>query len=470
MHGARAPRLSPRAPGDRLRRALCLAREMGHPDDNRTEETPLGLTTTLAVRAATLEVLNGHDAGRTARVDRPLFVIGSGESADLRLGDSTVSREHVHLSLSVAGLRVRDEGSKNGTWLGGVRIADALLTADTTLGLGASSLAVRIESTSLGLPLSANQSFGAAIGVSAPMRNLFSILERAAPSDVTVLLEGESGVGKELLARAVHEHSPRRGGPFVTVDCGSIPSGLVEAELFGHERGAFTGAVDARIGFFEQADGGTLFLDEIGELPLDLQPKLLRALEQRAVRPVGGKGDRSVDVRIVAATNRRLAEAARRGEFRQDLFYRLAVVRVTIPPLRDRPEDVLPIASMMLRRVMRDPRAEIPPDLAAMLRSYTWPGNARELRNVIERYTLLGATTAGALFDADEEAGGGDDFADLPYGEARRAALERFEERYFPAVLDRCGGVVARAAEHAQVARPSFYRMLERVRSRRQAS
>ncbi|MBI4951902.1 MAG: sigma 54-dependent Fis family transcriptional regulator [Myxococcales bacterium] len=436
-------------------------------ENTHTQEAGLGQPTTLEVRAASLEVVSGPDTGRSARLDQPLFVIGSGETADLRLGDGTVSREHVHLSLSVAGLHVRDQGSKNGTWLGSVRVSEALLTADATLSLGSTTIAVRIEAASLGLPLSARQSFGAAIGVSAPMRHLFSILERAAPSDATVLLEGESGVGKEVLARAVHEHSLRATGPFVTVDCGAIPAGLVEAELFGHERGAFTGAVDARVGMFEQADGGTLFLDEIGELPLDLQPKLLRVLEMHAVHPVGGKGDRPVDVRIVAATNRRLMEAARRGEFRQDLFYRLAVVRATIPPLRDRPEDVLPIASMMLRRVARDPRVEIPPDLAAMLRSYSWPGNVRELRNVIERYNLFGARTAATLFDGAPEIPEDETWASLPYGDARRAALERFEERYFPAVLERAGGVVSRAAEHAKVARPSFYRMLERVRARR---
>ncbi|HEY8038965.1 MAG TPA: sigma 54-interacting transcriptional regulator, partial [Polyangiaceae bacterium] len=271
--------------------------------------------------------------------------------------------------------------------------------------------------------------------------------------------------GKEVLARAVHGHSARAAGPLVAVDCGAIPAGLVESELFGHERGAFTGATHARSGVFEQADGGTLFLDEIGELPIDLQPKLLRVLEMREVRPVGGRGARAVDVRIVAATNRRLAEATGAGEFRRDLFYRLAVARVVVPPLRDRREDILPLARSFLRASTADARAELPADLAAMLASYAWPGNVRELRNVIERWALLGVRDARALFDAAglEPHAAPEDLSRLSYHEARRRVLERFERAYLPKVLEDAGGVVARAAEHAQVARPSFYRMLERV-------
>jgi transcriptional regulator with PAS, ATPase and Fis domain len=435
-------------------------------DPQQTIGTQQAQDATLRVHAATVEVVSGPDQGRRARVDRTLFVIGTGDSADLQLTDGTVSREHVHLTLTPAGLHVRDEGSKNGSWLGGVRVTDVTLTSDTTLLLGTTALAVRLETALLDLPLSASRHFGAAIGVSAAMRHVFSLLERAAPADVTVLLEGESGVGKELLARAIHEHSSRAGGPFVAVDCGAIPPTLIEAELFGHERGAFTGAIEARSGVFEQADGGTLFLDEIGELPLDLQPKLLRLLEQREVRPLGGKAVRTVDVRVVAATNRRLAEAAHKNEFRRDLFYRLAVARITIPPLRDRREDIIPLASSLLRRSVQDPRAEIPEDFAAMLRAYNWPGNVRELRNVIERWALLGSRDAAVLFDGGIPPSG-EDLSALPYSEARRRALDRFERTYLPQVLDRAGGTVSKAAELAQVARPSFYRMLERVKSAR---
>ncbi|MFO0727651.1 MAG: sigma 54-interacting transcriptional regulator [Myxococcota bacterium] len=434
-----------------------------------TQFLPVSYASSLSVHALNLEITAGVDTGRRLRLDRPSLVVGSGDSADLRLADGAVSREHLRISLTPAGVRLRDEGSKNGTWIGGLRVSDVTLTGDTAVELGTTTIQLRLESGPLDLPLSTSARFGTAVGVSASMRHLFALLERAATSDVTILLEGESGVGKEVLARGVHNASPRREGPFVTVDCGSIPAQLIEAELFGHEKGAFTGANEARKGMFEQADGGTLFLDEIGELPLDLQPKLLRVLEQREVRPLGSTAVRAVNVRVVAATNRRLAEAAHKNEFRRDLFYRLSVARVTVPPLRERPEDILPIARELLRSTSKDATLELPQDLAAMLGAYRWPGNVRELRNVIERWSFLGVRDAKMLFDAHAQGAAGEaavqeDFSHLPYHEARKRAIERFEQGYLPKVLERAGGVVAKAAELAEVARPSFYRMLERIR------
>jgi transcriptional regulator with PAS, ATPase and Fis domain len=420
----------------------------------------------LRLRAVELSVKSGPDAGRSARIERPSFVIGTGEAADLRLSDPTVSREHIRLALTEHGIHLRDDGSRNGTWLGGVRIADVTITSDTVIDLGATRLALRIESDPLDLPISESIVFGKALGVSASMRHLFAVLERASSSDVTVLLEGESGVGKEVLARAVHDKSTRANGPFVAADCSSFPAGLIEAELFGHEKGAYTGAEEARRGVFAQANGGTLFLDEIGELPLDLQPKLLRVLEQRQVKPLGSGSAQSIDVRVIAATNRCLAEAAHKGEFRRDLFYRLAVARVIVPPLRDRLEDVEPLAREFLCAALGDPDAELPQDLGALLRSYRWPGNVRELRNVIDRYALLGVRDVGNLFDValtDPDKRFADELARLPYHEARRRALDAFERSYLPKVLKLMGGVVVRAAEHAQVTRASFYRMLERA-------
>ena len=420
----------------------------------------------LRVRAASLEVKRGPDAGRRARIDRPTFVVGTGEGADLRLTDTTVSREHLRISLAPGGVRLRDDGSKNGTIIGGLRIADASLKEDASIELGATLLALRLEKEPLELSLSVGVHFGGAIGVSPLMRHLFAALEKAAKSDATVLLEGESGVGKEVLARAIHLRSPRAKGPFVVVDCGAIPAALVEAELFGHERGAFTGASEARQGLLESANGGTVFLDEIGEMPLDLQPKLLRVLEQRDIRPIGARTSRPVDVRVVAATNRKLAEAARNGEFRQDLFYRLAVVEVTVPPLRDRPEDIEPLAEAFLRASTRDPAATLPTDLLGLLVRHSWPGNARELRNVIERYAVLGSP--GLASDPRNAAGGADagatpDALRVPFHEARRGALDAFERDYLAAALKRAGGNVARAAEIAQVGRGSLYRMLDRL-------
>jgi DNA-binding NtrC family response regulator len=429
------------------------------PDDYVTRE----------VRAATLVVVRGPDAGRDRRLDEPSLTIGSGPAAGLRLTDGTVSREHVRLALASDGIVVSDGGSKNGTWIGSLRIHRSVITSDVALRLGATTIEVRVDQGPSVLVVTGTPEFGAAFAESNAMRHVFAYLKKAAPSEVTILLEGESGVGKEVLARAIHDHSPRAKGPFIAIDCGAIPAGLIESEIFGHERGAFTGAERARLGLFEQADGGTVFLDELGELPLDLQPKLLRVLEQREVRPVGGAHARPIDVRVVAATNKNLGERIALGQFREDLFYRLAVARIRVPPLRERLEDVPFLATRFLRDLVRDPRAEFPPDLAAMLGSYSWPGNVRELRNVVARFALLDARDRAELFDAtgslrrDALVASSDDLSHLPFPEARKLVLERLEATYFPAVLARAGGNRSKAAELSGLARSSFYRMLDRL-------
>jgi len=319
----------------------------------------------------------------------------------------------------------------------------------------------------LDVELSRRARFGDAVGHSRAMKYVFALLEAAARNNVTILLEGESGVGKDVLGRAVHEESGRSGGPFVVVDCGAIPAQLIESELFGHEKGAFTGAVNARPGAFEQAHGGTLFLDEVGELPLEAQPKLLRVLENRSFRRVGGTTTTSVDVRVVAATNRRLREAVRQREFREDLYYRLAVVHVIVPPLSERPEDIAPIAEGFLQRLR--PGATLPAELLALLQSYEWPGNARELRNVIERFTTFDRADAGLLFgapplEADPKPGGDTVLAGLerlPYHDAKLKLIEAFHRAVLPKVLERAGNNVAQAAEILELPRASLYRMLK---------
>jgi transcriptional regulator with PAS, ATPase and Fis domain len=435
--------------------------------DQETEALVGETTTSLRVRAATVDVRDGVDRGRSVRVETPSFSIGSGTNVDMRLHDKTVSREHLRLAVAETGVRVRDHDSRNGTWLGASRIYDALFTGDVTLRIGETHLTLRIDTATSDLVISDREQFGEAFARSPAMRHAFSLLERVATSDVNVLLEGESGVGKDVLAHAIHAASARSGRPFVAVDCGAIPAGLVESELFGHVQGAFTGAHRGHLGATEQAHGGTLFFDEIGELPLDLQPKLLRFLETREVRPVGSGSARKVDIRIVAATNRRLAEAVENGTFRKDLFYRLSVARVIVPPLRDRPEDVGMLATIFLQRVTGDRQAQLPADLEALLGGYSWPGNVRELRNVIERYAALGVRDARGLFDAGTTHADGwteSTLLTLDFHEARRRTLERFEKAYLNHALVRAGGVVTRAAELAKIARPSFYRMLNRTR------
>jgi transcriptional regulator with PAS, ATPase and Fis domain len=429
-------------------------------------KTVAGGPAILRVKAVTIHVTKGPDAGRIVRVDQPSFVIGVGDAADFRLSDPGVSREHLRLTLTPQGVRLRDGGSKNGTYLGGARIHEITLTSDAAVVIGGTTIAIAIAAAeAIDLPLSVRESFAGAIGTTPIMRHLFATLEKAAASDLTILLEGESGVGKDLLARGVHERSARREGPFVVADCGAIPENLIESELFGHERGAFTGAEGTRRGVFEEANGGTLFLDEIGELPVDMQPKLLRVLEQREVRPIGSSKPRAIDVRVIAATNRRLAEASRTNEFRSDLFYRLAVVKVTVPPLRERPEDILPIARSILRSLKHDPMADFSPDFASLLTAYGWPGNVRELRNVVERHAALG-TEGGGLFEHAEAVtrSADDELAMLPYHEARKIVLDRFEESYVPRLIERAEGNVSRAAELAGIARPSLYRLLERLK------
>jgi DNA-binding NtrC family response regulator len=426
----------------------------------------------LRARAASLEVTAGPDAGLKARLDRPVLVVGSGPAADVRLTDDTVSRVHLRMSLAQDGVHVRDEGSKNGTWIGGVRVGSAVLATDTLLVLGATSLAVRIDAETTSIALHPGGRFGESIGVSEAIRHVYATLVRAAQSEEPVLLEGEPGVGKDALARAVHAASPRREHPLVSVDCAGFSAALLEDELFGHEPGAFEGTGDARAGALELADRGTLVLEEVSALTPDLQSKLLAALDARAAKRTGGDAPRPFDVRVVSTSQRPLGDLASIGLFRQDLYYRLSVVRVHVPPLRDRPEDVIPIATHFLREAARDEAAELPTELAGMLVAYRWPGNVRELRNVVLRYATLGARDRDALFGTgafgDRRAMPSlEELARLPYHEARQSVLERFEDAYIPAVLERAGGVIAKAAELAGVARPSFYRMVDRQRGRK---
>jgi transcriptional regulator with PAS, ATPase and Fis domain len=437
----------------------------GFDEEMSTKAAEIDGLRSVQLTGAELIVCGGPEAGLTVPIGPGGLVIGTGDRCDVRLTDELVSRTHLELKAESHGVRAVDRGSMNGTFVGPTRIRDVILVESTVLQVGTTPLKIALVATPLTIELSARSQFGDAIAHSPAMRHVFTLLERAARTDVTVLLEGDSGTGKEVLARAIHDESARKEGPFVVVDCGAISESLVESELFGHEKGAFTGAISRRPGAFEQANGGTIFLDEIGELPLDMQPKLLRALENRAFRRVGGSETVNVDVRVVAATNRRLRDAVRRREFREDLFYRLAVVHIAVPRLAERLGDVVPLAERFLRMATRTPDATLPPDLARLLVSYDWPGNVRELRNVIERFSTFEQADPQLLFGgAPAEASRGLDlssFAHLPYHEAKKRLMDAFHRAVLPLAVERAGDSVPRAAEQLGLPKASLYRMLQ---------
>jgi transcriptional regulator with PAS, ATPase and Fis domain len=401
------------------------------------------------------------------------LVVGTSAECDLVLADARVSRRHCELTLGESGVLVRDLGSKNGTFVMGVQIVEAVLPPAANATVGSSTLHVRVVGAPSILQLSPSASFGEAIGASLIMRALFAKLERAAVTPETVLLLGESGTGKELLARAVHDASPRRAGPFVVLDCSAVAPNLIESELFGYVRGAFTGAINNHTGMLEQANGGTVFLDELGELPLELQPKLLRALEARQVKRVGTNDWRSFDARVIAATHRDLRARVTSGAFREDLYYRLAVVEAVVPPLRDRKDDIpLLVERFLAAQTPACTIADLPPNAMEMLRAHSWPGNVRELRNTVARLILFPHMGEEAIDQLAAARTGGSEglgaVLKLPLREAREAVVEQFERSYLSAKLREHAGNVSRAAESMQVSRQFLHRLLDRYGIRRE--
>ena len=342
---------------------------------------------------------------------------------------------------------------------------DAFLRGGSLIRLGTTVLRFGYLTEVNQLPLSPSHHFGSLIGHSAAMRACFTLLERAARTNMTVLLEGETGTGKEGAAESIHAVSSRNNGPFIVLDCGAIPPSLIESELFGHEKGAFTGAVNSRIGAFEAASGGTLFLDEIGELPLDLQPKLLRALEGQEIRPLGSNHYRTVDVRVIAATHRDLRGQVNAGKFRPDLYYRIAVVRALLPALRKRPEDIKFLAEHLLERMaLKAPIASAlrEPSFLRRLERATWPGNVRELRNYLERCVVFEQPLPVGEESTVETRPPID--ASLAYAEARKRTLALFENDYISDLLERHQGDVTCAARAAGIDRAYLYRLIRRHR------
>jgi DNA-binding NtrC family response regulator len=401
------------------------------------------------VRTIRVEVVDGPDRGKRAERDR--VSVGTAEGNDLRLSDSHVSRFHVELGAAGAHVRVRDLGSTNGTRVGAVQLERGEIPLGATLELGQSRLKVSDAELS-SVDASAEPRFGPLLGRSSAMRRLMARIAKVAASETPVLLVGESGTGKELAAQAIHEASGRSAEPFVVVDCGAIAPTLVASELFGHERGSFTGAERTSHGAFERVRRGTLFIDEVGELPLALQASLLGVLERRRFRRVGGDRDLTTEARVIAATNRDLRAEVNAGRFRLDLYYRLAVVTLDLPPLRERTDDLPLLLEHFLRELGSTAEVEdvFDADAIAELERHAFPGNVRALRTLVEATLTLGETpTLGAPRPATSPSlpdDVTDALLDLPFRDAKREIVDAFERRYLTRWLDRTHGNVAKVA------------------------
>ena len=423
------------------------------------------------LRKAKLTIIEGPDKGKELVMDRERVSVGRSLICDLVISDKSVSGTHCEFIADEKGFLLKDLGSTNGTKVGDLRIRDVWIRKGTVVSVGQTKIRFDSLQEEVEIDLSRENRFHDLIGNSLRMREIFAVLERVAGTDLTVLIRGETGTGKELVARAIHASSSRSAQPLVVQDCSAIPSNLIESTLFGHERGAFTGAADRHRGSFEQADGGTIFLDEIGELEMNLQPKLLRVLENREIKRVGGDKVIPVNCRVVAATNRDLRQMVNEGTFREDLYYRLSVVQVELPSLRERPEDIPLLVEAFIQDFVRrsfpdeEKHFTLTKDAIARLRSYPWPGNVRELKNTVER--------GASLADSDElgvrdlmplwqkspavplPGGTAEQFVeeDVPFKDAKQKVLDTFEAAYLKALLDKHGGNITRSAQAAGLTR-----------------
>jgi two-component system response regulator HydG len=389
------------------------------------------------------------------------FTVGKDEGNDLVLDDKFISGKHVKVTRKGGLFQVVDSRSTNGTYVGPIRIYEADVPLLTTLKVGGVELVLEPVSSS-----KKEADFHGIIGTDPSVRQLIDLIERVAPSNAAVAILGESGTGKELVAHALHARSTRRDKAFIPVNCAAISKELIESELFGHEKGSFTGATNARAGAFEEADGGTLFLDEIGELPIDLQAKLLRALESGEIKRVGASRPLHVDVRIVAATNQNLLAAARAGRFREDLYYRLCVIPLHLPPLRSRRGDVLALAEHFVRAFSpRGQTLRLTSAAFERLQAHVWPGNIRELRNVIHRALLL---RKGPMIDApdltfDQELSVDTSGAlgEVPGGTTLEQILDRVTRQVVEAALKRYNNNRERVAQELGLSRSTLFKRLK---------
>jgi len=450
-----------------------------------TNTLTTGATRQLRLRKASLRCVVGPESGQEWCFEHDVIRIGSSRSSDVGLSDNTVSRRHAEIVRTPEGVLLRDLGSTNGTFVGPIKVREVFLGPDTAFRVGRTELHYKALDEVVRVAPIATHRFEGMVGASVSLREVFAVLDRVAPTGLTVLIQGETGTGKELASRAVHTRSRRSDGPLCIFDCGSVPENLIESALFGHARGAFTGAVESRQGVFESADGGTIFLDEIGELPLELQPKLLRVLEQREVRRIGEHHPRPVDVRVVAATNRDLRTEVREGRFREDLFYRLAVVEVRLPPLRERLADLPMLVSFLLERAPHNQRVtRLTPEVLRLFEAYRWPGNVRELHNVVDRalpfcdseaitIDALPASLRAAALSRETRVPGAaaaqhvEELQGLPFRQARDRIMEAFEREYLMDLLERHAGNLSRAARAADVDRKTLGRLMKKHDIRR---
>jgi len=423
------------------------------------------------LKRSKLVVIQGPDRGKELVIERERVTVGRSVICDLVLSDKAVSGSHYEIVASEKGFLLRDLESTNGTFCGELRVREVWVKPATIVRAGQTHLRFEPVEGTVEIDLSREEKFYELVGKSVKMREIFATLEKVAPTDLTICIRGETGTGKELVARALHRASRRAAQPLVVQDCGAIPKDLIESTLFGHEKGSFTGATERHRGCFEQADGGSIFLDEIGELDLALQPKLLRVLENREIKRVGGDRTIPVNVRVIAATNRDLRQMVNEGGFREDLYYRLSVVQIELPTLRERPEDVPLLVRTFLddfaarRYPGEDRKLTVSREAMARLMAYPWPGNIRELKNTVERAASLAENdelTVRDLMPSSQKTpaeplpgGTAEQFVDegLPFKEAKQRVLDAFEAAYLKALLDKHGGNVTRSAQAAGLTR-----------------
>lgn len=460
-----------------------LTNESSENDFTQTREARAETRRALVYKRCRITTASGPDVPPPFDSDKPTIRIGTAEDNDLVIRDPAISRHHLEVRLERGQYVISDLGSTNGTFVGSLRVKEAVIRHRGEILIGDTTILFEPAETEVLLEPSGAERCDDLVGRSTAMREIYTVIERVAPTELTILVAGETGTGKELVARAIHARSRRKQGAFVTLDCSALPPTLIESALFGHERGAFTGADEAYAGVFERAHGGTLFLDELGELPLELQPKLLRALERGEIQRLRGERTIRVDVRVVGATNRDLQHMVTLGRFRGDLYFRLAVIQILMPALRDRLEDIPLIAAEFFRRYGPELQGtgaralSLGTEACRVLEGYAFPGNVRELMNILRRAAVFAQGDEIYVSDLPPEVAERRDHAaissssnqavllpdaSVPFKDAKAKVLDAFERQYLQDLLVRHHQNISRAAREAGIDRRHLYRLLDK--------